>query len=149
MAIRLKDTLSALSNLADDGFSGLGIVIHDRSLDYERAVCLRGEFEVSPTLNLFSEQGRARLLAAAAKDNGGHDGFCMAFDDGTIDRVSQFLIPPVLPNLRPDPRRGARSYTALSFSTLAGVLVTGIISEDGSIAIYSNGKRVYDSKDGE
>lgn len=143
-----SDLLSCLidiSNKRDASFSGLGLIVCDSSFDQINLVSMRPGELVDGMTNVYSDKGKECLLSIASTKNNSHDGFLVVDKKGFLLKKAQYLFPP-LSSRKPDICRGTRSYSALCGSTLKGVIAIGIISEDGSVAIYKDGQCIYDSR---
>lgn len=141
----LFSCLTEISNQRNSSFSGLGIVICNDSFDQINLVSLRPDMESYKNVNVYSCEGRDFLLSVANTDSNSHDGFFVTNEKGDLVKVAQYLFPP-LSSKKPDESRGTRSYSALCGSMLKGVIAIGIVSEDGTIAIYQDGECIYDSR---
>lgn len=138
--------LKMVSDRAGSDFSGTGIIIRNESFDEKFLISLRNDAEVIPSVNAFSSEGVGFLLSIARHSSRHHDGFCLVSPDGKLEKTSQYLFPPHDTKVAPDTERGTRSYSALCGSAINGILCIGIVSEDGSCAIYKDGKQIFDSR---
>lgn len=145
---QLLSCLVEISNQRDVSFSGLGIVICDDSFDQVNLVPMRPNYHIEKDINIYSDEGKEFLLRIANANNDLHDGFFVANEKGNIIKIAQYLFPP-LSSKKPDSSRGTRSYSALCGTMLKGIISIGIVSEDGTIAMYKDGACVYDSKKSE
>lgn len=141
----LLSCLAEISNQKNSSFSGLGIIICDESFDQINLVSLRPDLKLQKNVNIYSSEGREFLLNIANTDSNSHDGFFVIDGEGNLVKVAQYLFPP-LSSKKPDVLRGTRSYSALCGSMLKGVVAIGIVSKDGTIAIYQNGECIFDSR---
>lgn len=141
--IRLFDQIALQ---AVDDFSGIGIIVYDKQFDRDRCKSLRPQEAFSLNVNIYEEASIDVLLSHCRKSFKGHDGFILVDAEGNVKGESQYLFPPFPSELIPDFHRGTRSYSALCGSSLEGIKVIGIMSEDKSYAVYCEGRCVFDSK---
>ncbi len=141
----IRDLFDRISADAENDFAGLGILVHNEQFDSKRVVSLRCNRANHPTNILLSEDRIPYFIEFCRKENPDHDGFFLVDKYGNLERTSQYVFPPFPSDLIPDPCRGTRSYSALCASTIKGVLLVGIISENKTYALYSNGQCIYDS----
>lgn len=142
----LLSLLQELREKLKPNFAGLGIIVCSDSFDFGRCVSLRPDGLAPSRVNLHDPDVCSFLKKRASKCADGHDGFIVANEMGDIIACAQYLFPPFPCNIRPDYRRGTRSFSALAGSQLEGVLLIAIMSEDGSYAIYRNGEIFFDSE---
>ena len=92
------------------------------------------------------------LSALAIRQSGHHDGFHLVeASSGRLTHVSQFVSPPLAIALaNPDATwpRGARQMTALLISTIPQVNMAGVITMDGEVLIYMNGRVIERERTG-
>lgn len=145
---KLVHLLRSVAIKSGNNFAGLGIVVLQSYAENDRFVDMRPRSSVTSGVNAFSVEGENFFVRVARKNSTEHDGFCIVRENGCVLKTSQFLFPPYRSDMTPDITRGARSYSSLCGSLIRGVYCIGIASSDGRIAVYQQGKCVYDSIDG-
>ena len=135
MIDELRNVIWQVQKAAGTNFSGLGLLICDTP-------------EVLPILPLrhFSvpPDGRdliASLVAMSSHESEYHDGFHIVSSDWRLNRVSQYISPPIIDNAIIDRRKtfGARYVAALLGSAIPSVQLTGIAGRRFGIAIFEGG----------
>jgi hypothetical protein len=144
----LMDNLKALlkqiavASLDVDNFSGLGVVLYDsNTLPGGIRMAIRGK---QPELGglFLTEQDSLNFLIELTKHNSPyHDGFVFINERGQLTHVSQYFVPPIVPEIIPNETAGVRYHTALFGSYLNGVIATGVVSGSNRLAhCFINGK---------
>jgi DNA integrity scanning protein DisA with diadenylate cyclase activity len=83
------------------------------------------------------------LALVSLADSEFHDGFHLVSTDWKLTHVAQYFSPPILPAPQVRQPFGGRYMAALFGSALPGVVLTGIVSSNGGLAIFKHGKEVH------
>lgn len=133
---RLHRLLGSAQAIAGPDFSGVGVIVSDRSANLPL-------FPLRPRLALDQTVDADRLLASISVEGGPlHDGFHVLSSDLQVSAVSQYFSPPIIdaPEFDRSLPIGGRYLAALFGSSIDGVLATGIATRALGIFTFVNGR---------
>lgn len=134
--------LKEIANYKVNNFSGLGLILYNSKsfLDIP-CISLRPSFESPTNISLDHQKNAVNfLLKISQNSHPFHDGFHFFDEKGKLTHISQYLAPPIIPDVIPNELCGSRYLTALCASILKGVIATGIITHDYNIFYFEKGK---------
>ena len=133
-----------LKKLAKDKknrFSGLGLILYDQQyLKNIPTISLKPSILCPNGISIQSKKAINYLLEISENSHILHDGFHFFNHNGILTHISQFLAPPICPELVYNELNGSRYLTALYVSKIKGVIATGIITQGYNVYYFENGK---------
>lgn len=139
LADKFKETLLEIQKLADNDFSGVGIVIYSEVDQIPLFPLRKNNFKIKHN-DIVSG-----FLEMASYNNQHHDGFHLLSSNFKITHTSQYFSPPIIPETEVDysQKLGGRYMAALFGSSVEGVLMTGVVTRSSGVVIFENGKKIY------
>jgi hypothetical protein len=137
--------LQELAANRTDDFVGLGAIFYLTMVGLP--VASLGVIEsCKPELPICGEENVIKALATlATRRNPQHDGFHLIdAESGELTHVAQFVSPPLeaaLASRRTNWPSGARQMTALLISLMPQVAFSAVVTADGEVQLYWNGKQ--------
>ncbi|TDN63936.1 hypothetical protein B0G77_7627 [Paraburkholderia sp. BL10I2N1] len=138
--------LDAVSSIATENFSGLGILFYRGPLRLP-VVPLGDQTLFDPALPVAGFENIARVLASISTvASVWHDGFHLVDVETTqLTHASQFFAPPVeilQASVQHGTPMGARQLAAMAGSRMDTVACTGLLSKTSDPVVFSGGVRV-------
>jgi len=136
----IKELLRGAIQKKDD-FSGIGIVVYDcRLLDKIQHSSLRPSTKCPQGFRMDEDSTVKFLLGISSSVHSLHDGFHFFNEKGFLTHLSQYFVPPVIPEIESNESYGTRYHSAFYGSYVRGVVLTGVVLHCTEAFIFNKGK---------
>jgi hypothetical protein len=123
-------------------FSGVGLVVYNsENFPVQYCSSLRPSVECPKSISLSDIKKSAEFFCQlSCGSHSLHDGYHLIDANGKVTHVAQYLWPPIIKKIRPNESYGTRHLSAQYGSCMKEVIAVGIITHDGNIFCFTNGK---------